>query len=84
MLHKQDVGDAHTYVAICIVGLFVTVAACVVELYAGWPMWLHVIVWFSVSLIASLYLLRLSKALFIFMQFRYNHSTFTDSHHDKP
>lgn len=72
-VEKEDVGDAHTYVTISIVGVFVTILACLVEVYFHWPMWLHLSVWMVVSLTMSIYLLRVSKSLFFLMQFKYIH-----------
>lgn len=78
-ISKQDVGDAHAYVAICVVGLLITVTACIVEIHYSWPLWLHMLVWTSLVFALSIGCLRLSKSLFIHLQYRYNAEAFKTS-----
>jgi uncharacterized protein (DUF983 family) len=58
--------------------LLAALAGALEVLYAP-PLWVHVLLWPVVTLLASIYLLRLVKSLLIALQFRTRHQDFHES-----
>jgi uncharacterized protein (DUF983 family) len=75
-LSVQDSGDGPVAFIVLIVGFVVVIAALVIEVQYGWPIWLHLLVWLPLSIVLCLALMRPSKGLLIALQFRHRHHEF--------
>lgn len=75
-LSEQDSGDGPVAFIVLIVGFIIVGAALVTEVKYGWPVWLHMLIWLPLSLIACLALMRPLKGLMIAMQHRHLRNTF--------
>mgnify|MGYP000885802202 CR=1 FL=1 len=62
--------------AAMIVGFIVVIAALIVEVRYGWPVWLHLLVWLPLSVLLCLALMRPLKGLLIALQFRHRRHEF--------
>jgi uncharacterized protein (DUF983 family) len=65
-----NVGDGPAAFLILIIGGLVTFLAIMVELNAGPPWWVHVLLWLPLTLILIVGSLRLSKALLLILEYR--------------
>jgi uncharacterized protein (DUF983 family) len=70
-LRENDSGDGPAVFIILIMGFVVVAGALALELIAGPPMWLHMVVWIPIIVIGSAALLRPFKAAFIAIQFKH-------------
>lgn len=75
-LSAQDSGDGPVAFIIMIVGFVVVIAALIVEVRYGWPVWLHLLVWLPLSVVLCLALMRPLKGLLIALQFRHRRHEF--------
>ena len=69
-VQEHDAGDGPAVFCILIVGGIICVLAVVAEIKWLWPLWLHMLVWPVLTLVLSLWFLRMSKALIIAMEYR--------------
>ncbi len=74
----HDVGDAAAVFVILIVGFLVVGLALVVEVAYAPPLWVHAAAWTPLILVASLALLRFTKALFVALHCRYRAEDFDE------
>jgi uncharacterized protein (DUF983 family) len=70
-LRENDSGDGPAVFIIFIMGFVVVGGALALELAAGPPMWLHMLIWIPIIVIGSAALLRPFKAAFIAIQFKH-------------
>mgnify|MGYP001212068966 CR=1 FL=1 len=75
-LSAQDSGDGPVALIVLVVGFVVVLAALVVEVRYGWPVWLHLIVWLPLSLALCLVLMRPLKATLIALQYKHRRHEF--------
>lgn len=75
-LREQDSGDGPVAFITLIAGAVVVIAALVVEVRYGWPLWLHMVVWLPLALALSVGLMRPLKGLMIALQFKHRRSDF--------
>jgi uncharacterized protein (DUF983 family) len=64
-----DAGDGPAFFVMSIVGIVVVGLALWVEFTYSPPIWLHMVLWFSLSAILSLLLVRPSKGLLVALQY---------------
>ena len=67
----QDAGDGPAVFIILILGFFVVGMAVLFEVVVAPPMWLHVLLWFPVTIGGSIWLLRPFKAVMIVLQYKH-------------
>ena len=70
-LSKQDAGDGPAVFVILILGAIVTALAFWVEFRFEPPIWVHVILWFPLTIGGAIWMLRVIKAWLIAEQFRH-------------
>lgn len=75
-LRQQDSGDGPVAFITLVAGAVVVIAALVVEVRYGWPLWLHMAVWLPLALALSVGLMRPLKGLLIALQFKHRRSDF--------
>lgn len=75
-LSAQDSGDGPAAFIILIVGFAIVGTALVVEVKYSWPIWLHLLVWLPLTIIACLVLMRPGKGLLIALQYRHRRHEF--------
>ncbi|MEN3930358.1 DUF983 domain-containing protein [Microvirga sp. W0021] len=68
----SDSADGPAYFVMSIVGLIVVGLALWVEFRFEPPIWLHIAIWFPLTIILSLLLIRPAKALMIAIQYHNN------------
>jgi uncharacterized protein (DUF983 family) len=61
---------------VLVVGFIVVIAALLVEVSYGWPVWLHLLVWLPLSAMLCLVLMRPLKGLLIALQYRHRRHEF--------
>ena len=66
-----NVGDGPAAFLIFIVGGIVTAAAITLELAAEPPFWLHILLWFPLTALLVVALLRMAKAALLALEFRH-------------
>ena len=66
-----NVGDGPAAFMIFIVGGLVTGLAIWLELAAGPPFWVHILIWFPLTALLVVGLLRISKALLLALEYRH-------------
>lgn len=64
-----DSGDGPAFFVMSIVGIVVVALALWVEFAFSPPLWLHIVLWFSLSVVLSLALVRPSKGILIALQY---------------
>lgn len=64
-----DAGDGPAFFIMSIVGIVVVALALWVEFTYEPPIWLHIVVWFSLTVVLSLVLVRPAKGLMIALQY---------------
>jgi uncharacterized protein (DUF983 family) len=77
-LKDNDVGDGHVFFAMIFSGIIVTTLALITEIYFMIPLWLHVIIWFPVTIGLSIFILKIAKSWLIGLQYRHNVGGFDD------
>ncbi len=70
-LSGEDSGDGPVAFIVLLVGFLVVGTALLVEVRFGWPIWLHLLVWLPLALLACLLLMRPLKAMMIGLQFKH-------------
>jgi uncharacterized protein (DUF983 family) len=65
-----DSGDGPAVFVILILGIVVLGLALIVETVLEPPLWLHVVIWIPFVTVASLWALRIAKAMMIALQFQ--------------
>ena len=68
---SQDAGDGPAVFIILILGFIIVGAAALFEIFAGPPLWLHLLLWTPVTLGGSVLLLRPFKAFMIALHYKY-------------
>ncbi|MET0427845.1 MAG: DUF983 domain-containing protein [Microvirga sp.] len=66
-----DAGDGPAFFVMSIVGIVVVGLALWVEFAYSPPIWLHLVLWFSLAAVLSLGLVRPSKGLLVALQFHH-------------
>jgi uncharacterized protein (DUF983 family) len=69
----EDSGDGPAFFVILVVGFLVTAGAGIVEVLIGLPLWLHALIWTPVTLLLSIWLLRVSKSGLLAWQYQVAH-----------
>jgi len=64
-----DAGDGPAVFVILIIGFVITGLALWLEVSAGPPLWLHVVLWLPLTLVLALGLLRALKGVLIALQY---------------
>jgi uncharacterized protein (DUF983 family) len=75
-LREQDSGDGPVAFITLIAGAIVVMAALVVEVKYGWPVWLHMTVWLPLAAALSVGPMRPLKGLMIALQYKHRRSDF--------
>ena len=75
-LSAQDSGDGPVAFIVLVVGFVVVIAALLVEVRYGLPVWLHLLVWLPLSVMLCLVLMRPLKGLLIALQYRHRRHEF--------
>lgn len=75
-LREQDSGDGPVAFITLIAGAIVVIAALVVEVKYGWPIWLHMVVWLPLAAGLCIGLMRPLKGLMIALQYKHRRSDF--------
>jgi len=75
-LSVQDSGDGPAAFIILIVGLLVVGGALIVEVAYGWPVWLHLLVWLPLTILACLGLMRPFKGVLVALQYKHRRHEF--------
>jgi uncharacterized protein (DUF983 family) len=70
-LRQSDTGDAGAVPIIIVLGAIVGGLALWTEFHFGPPWWVHVLLWPPITIPAAIWLMRMSKAAMIAMQFRH-------------
>ncbi|SVD51292.1 uncharacterized protein METZ01_LOCUS404146 [marine metagenome] len=78
---SQDAGDGPAVFIILILGFIIVGAAALFEIFAGPPLWLHLLLWTPVTLGGSVLLLRPFKAFMIALH--YKHGLLAPDQNDK-
>ncbi len=61
---------------VLVVGFIVVIAALLVEVNYGWPVWLHLLVWLPLSVVLCLAMMRPLKATLIALQYKHRRHEF--------
>ena len=75
-LSAQDSGDGPVALIILLVGFVVVIAALIVEVRYGWPVWLHLLVWLPLSVLLCLAMMRPLKGILIALQYKHRRHEF--------
>ena len=75
-LSLQDSGDGPVALIVLLVGFVVVIAALIVEVRYGWPVWLHLLVWMPLSVLLCLVLMRPCKGILIALQYKHRRHEF--------
>jgi uncharacterized protein (DUF983 family) len=70
-ISAQDAGDGPAVFVILILGAIVVLLAALVEINFAPPIWVHIVLWFPVTLAGAILLLRPLKAGLIALQYRH-------------
>jgi uncharacterized protein (DUF983 family) len=70
-ISAQDAGDGPAVFVILILGAIVVLLAALVEINFAPPIWVHILLWFPVTLAGAILLLRPLKAGLIALQYRH-------------
>ena len=70
-LSNHASGDGPAVFVAFFVGIVVVALALILEVVAGPPIWLHLVIWIPTILAASLYLLRPFKSVLIALQYKH-------------
>lgn len=66
-----DSGDGPAFFVMSIVGIVVVALALWVEFAYAPPIWLHLVMWFALSVVLSLLLVRPSKGILMALQYHH-------------
>lgn len=69
-LERADSGDGPAFILIFVLGFLIVPPVLLFARHSSWPMWLHILVWSSVILAATLGTARPAKALLVGLQYR--------------
>ena len=75
-LSAQDSGDGPVAIIVLVVGFIVVIAALLVEVNYGWPVWLHLLIWLPLTVVLCLLMMRPSKGVLIALQYRHRRHEF--------
>lgn len=78
---NHDAADGPAYIAIIMIGSLITTAALFTEILLSPPIWVHLIIWLPLTVLASLYCLRIAKSLLISLQHMYRLDNQENSDH---
>lgn len=67
-LHHQRADDAPPYVTIFVIGHLVVAAVLGIDMAYAWPMWLHAVVWFPLTVALCLAFLPTAKGALVGLQ----------------
>jgi len=70
-ISAQDAGDGPAVFVILILGAIVVLLAALVEIKFAPPIWVHIVLWFPVTVAGAILLLRPLKAGLIALQYRH-------------
>jgi len=70
-ISAQDAGDGPAVFVILILGAIVVLLASLVEIKFAPPIWVHIVLWFPVTVAGAILLLRPLKAGLIALQYRH-------------
>jgi uncharacterized protein (DUF983 family) len=70
-ISAQDAGDGPAVFVILILGAIVVLLAALVEINFAPPIWVHIVLWFPLTLSGAILLLRPLKAGLIALQYRH-------------
>jgi uncharacterized protein (DUF983 family) len=70
-ISAQDAGDGPAVFVILILGAIVVLLAALVEINFAPPIWVHIVLWFPLTLAGAILLLRPLKAGLIALQYRH-------------
>ena len=70
-ISAQDAGDGPAVFVILILGAIVVLLAALVEINFAPPIWVHIVLWFPVTVAGAILLLRPLKAGLIALQYRH-------------
>lgn len=65
-----NVGDGPAAFLILILGGIITAAAIILELSVGPPVWVHIVLWLPLTMLAVIGSLRVSKAVLLALEYR--------------
>lgn len=69
-IKEHDAGDGPAFFAMSIAGTIVVLLALVIEVKMQIPLWFHLVLWVPITIILSIYFLRLSKSFLIASQYK--------------
>jgi uncharacterized protein (DUF983 family) len=75
-LSAQDSGDGPVALIVLVAGFIVVIAALLVEVRYGWPVWVHMMVWLPIAAVLCVGPLRPIKAALIAIQYRHRRDEF--------
>ena len=70
-LSEHDCGDGPMFFAILILNIFVVSFAIITEIYFSPPLWLHITVWGTTTILLSIILIKYLKVIFLALDFKY-------------
>ncbi len=73
-LSSFNVGDGPAAFLILIVGGLITLSAIILELSAEPPFWVHILLWFPLTLVLVVGMLRFSKGILLALEYRHRAS----------
>ncbi len=80
-INDQDIGDASVYPVMLVVGCIVGGLAVWVEFTYHASLWLHAALWIPLTLLLTVFSLRISRTVYIHAQYRLeSHASKGDSH----
>jgi len=71
-LKNHDAGDGPAFFAMFITATIVSILAVLAEIFMRPPLWLHMIVWSVLTIVLSIFFLRVIKSGLIALQYKYN------------
>jgi uncharacterized protein (DUF983 family) len=69
-LKDIDVGDGPAYAGIFFVSFLIPILAIILEIYYEPSIWVHVVLWFPLIIIFSIFTIAISKSIFIWVDYR--------------
>ena len=73
---RRTAATARWRIIVLVVGFVVVIAALLVEVSYGWPVWLHLLVWLPLSVVLCLAMMRPLKATLIALQYKHRRHEF--------
>ena len=71
-LSQHDTGDGAAVFVILLLGAIITALAIWVEVRFAPPLWVHIVLWFPLTLAGAIWMLRVIKAWLIAEQYRHH------------